>query len=73
MPDTALTLDATADIPDIDALYRPTHDEVGRQRFVSALRKHVLVDKAAEMKSAYEATAARHGITTRFAAPCFRI
>lgn len=70
MPDTAVALDSIANVPDIDALYRPTHDEVGRQRFVSALRKHVLIDKAAEMKWAYEASAKgrfarRHGRSPR--------
>jgi SAM-dependent methyltransferase len=41
-------------VPDIDALYEPTIDEIARQRFVSALRRHILVDKAAEMKASYE-------------------
>jgi len=38
----------------IDELYEPTVDEISRQRFVSALRKHVLVDKAAEMQESFE-------------------
>jgi SAM-dependent methyltransferase len=42
---------------DIDTLYKPTHDELARQRFVSAVRKHVLVDKAAEMQASYEGNA----------------
>lgn len=28
---------------DVDAFFRPTHDEVGRQRFISALRNHATV------------------------------
>jgi hypothetical protein len=41
-------------VPNIDELYKPTLDEISRQRFVSALRKHVLVDKASEMKESFE-------------------
>lgn len=41
-------------VPNIDALYEPTLDEIGRQRFVSALREHVLTTKAAEMKESFE-------------------
>jgi SAM-dependent methyltransferase len=53
-------------LADIETLYRPTHDEVARQRLVSALRKHVLVDKGEEMRAAYQGRAAadyatRHG------------
>ncbi|MDX2144950.1 MAG: class I SAM-dependent methyltransferase [Rhodospirillaceae bacterium] len=54
MPEAPLTPAEAHQLRDIDALYRPTHDELARQRFVSAVRKHVLVDKAAEMKAAYE-------------------
>ena len=46
----------TEAVSDIDALFNPTIDEIARQRFVSALRKHVLVDKAAEMKASFETT-----------------
>ena len=41
-------------VQDIDSLFIPTIDEIARQRFVSALRKHVLFDKAAEMKRSFE-------------------
>jgi SAM-dependent methyltransferase len=36
-----------------DALAAPTHDERSRQQFVSALRKHIIVDMAAEMRREY--------------------
>jgi SAM-dependent methyltransferase len=36
-----------------DALAAPIHDERARQQFVSALRKHVMVDMAAEMREEY--------------------
>jgi len=52
MPDGSLA--NTATLPDIDSYFRPTHNEVARQSFVSALRKHVLVDKLGEMKRVYE-------------------
>lgn len=36
-----------------DALAIPTHDERARQEFVSALRKHIIVDMAAGMRKEY--------------------
>jgi SAM-dependent methyltransferase len=54
MTDSTVEQNDKESVCDIDALYEPTIDEIGRQRFVSALRKHVLVDKAAEMKSSFE-------------------
>ncbi len=50
----------------IDRVARPTHDERARQRFVSSLRKRLMVDMAQTMRSQYEADvapafAARHG------------
>ena len=54
MLDTPVTKAEAHQLRDIDSLYRPTHDEIARQRFVSMLRKHTLVDKAAEMKASYE-------------------
>lgn len=70
MLDAPLTPAEAHQLRDIDQLYRPTHDEFARQRFVSALRKHVLVDKADEMKAAYEREgrplyARRHGHAPR--------
>lgn len=35
-----------ATIPDIEALAVPTHDEIGRQRFCSALRRHAIQEMA---------------------------
>jgi len=66
MLDTPITPAEAHQLRDIDSLYSPTHDEIARQRFVSAVRKHVLVDKAAEMKAAYDREAKpaykrRHG------------
>jgi SAM-dependent methyltransferase len=37
-----------------DAITQPTHDERFRQAFVSQLRKYVMVDLAASLRSAYE-------------------
>jgi SAM-dependent methyltransferase len=39
--------------PRIDALARPTHDEAARQRFVSTLRKRIMVDLAQQMRRHY--------------------
>ena len=57
MPDGALQAKSADKLADIEALYRPTHDEFARQRLVSALRKHVLIDKAVEMRASYDASA----------------
>lgn len=54
MPDGSISRSDTSAMPDIDGYFRPTHDEVARQGFVSALRKHVLTDKLGEMKDVYE-------------------
>ena len=43
-----------SNIPNIDDLVEPTHDEFARQRFTSVLRKRVLVDFAKDMKAVYE-------------------
>ncbi|MCB2108191.1 MAG: class I SAM-dependent methyltransferase [Rhodobacteraceae bacterium] len=56
MPEAPLTQGDT--IQDIEALFDPPHNRAARQRFVSALRKHALVDKAAEMKDAFESAEA---------------
>lgn len=50
---TARKADADG-VRNIDDLYQPTTDEIARQRFVSALRRHVLVDKASRMKESFE-------------------
>lgn len=57
MPEGSVDFSAHGQLSDIEALYRPNHNEVARQRFVSALRKHVLIDKAIEMRSAYDVAA----------------
>ena len=49
MSEGALPGRQTGQTGNIDALYRPSHDEYARQRLVSALRKHVLVDMKADM------------------------
>jgi SAM-dependent methyltransferase len=38
----------------IEALYRPTHDERARQHFVSGLRKHAIIDMRRELKRDYD-------------------
>jgi hypothetical protein len=37
-------------IPDIEALAVATHDEIGRQRFCSALRRHAIQDMAGALE-----------------------
>ncbi len=41
---------------DIEAQFRPTHDEHARQRFVGMLRKHAIMDMTEKLKSRYENT-----------------
>lgn len=70
MPEAPLTKAETGKLPLIDHLYHPTHDEISRQRLVSAMRKFVLTDMRGKMKSAYDtleapAFKARHGHTPR--------
>ncbi|MSO65873.1 MAG: class I SAM-dependent methyltransferase [Alphaproteobacteria bacterium] len=50
-----------SNLPHIDAVVEPTHDEHARQRFVSVLRKRVLLDYAKDMKTVYE-----HVVEPRF-------
>lgn len=45
--------DTTDPVPDIDALYRPTHDERARQGFVSVLRNHTKRTMRDEMQRRY--------------------
>lgn len=52
MPDGSLP--NTQTLPDIDSYFRPTLNERARMGFVSAVRKHVLVEKQGEMKREYE-------------------
>jgi len=54
-------MDAHANIKNVGRMLDSTHDEVHRQRFVSVLRKKVLVDFAKDMKTVYEKkVAGRH-------------
>jgi SAM-dependent methyltransferase len=39
---------------DIEAAFKPTHDEHARQRFVSMLRKHAIINMTAAMRDRYE-------------------
>ena len=41
-------------IPNVAEMVKPTHDEIHRQRFVSILRKKILMDFASDMKVVYE-------------------
>ncbi|MBM3513420.1 MAG: class I SAM-dependent methyltransferase [Alphaproteobacteria bacterium] len=54
MPEAPLSPVEQAGLADVETLFNPPHDRLMRQRFISAFRKHVLVDKGAEMKAAYE-------------------
>jgi SAM-dependent methyltransferase len=46
-----------ADFKDIASLVKPTQPEMARQGFVSALRKHVMVNLASELRDDYERSA----------------
>ncbi len=39
---------------DIEAQFKPTHDEHARQRFVSMLRKHAILDMTQKLKARYD-------------------
>ncbi|MGA0085620.1 MAG: class I SAM-dependent methyltransferase [Gammaproteobacteria bacterium] len=41
-------------VPNIEELFRPTHDERARQSLVSMLRKHAIIDLRAKVRSEYE-------------------
>lgn len=45
----------TTETPDIASLIEPTSAELARQGFVSALRKHVMVNLSSDMRQAYDA------------------
>ncbi|MSO65979.1 MAG: class I SAM-dependent methyltransferase [Alphaproteobacteria bacterium] len=51
-----------SNLKNIDQVVEPTHDEHSRQRFVSVLRKHILVDFAQDVRSFYD-----HAVEPRFA------
>ena len=53
MPDGSMPRSNAATLPDIESYFRPTHDELARQRYVSALRKHVIMDKQGDMERMY--------------------
>ena len=40
-------------VPDIEMLFQPTHDERARQQFVSGLRKHAIIDMREDMTRDY--------------------
>jgi SAM-dependent methyltransferase len=70
MPEAPLNKAESGELPLIDHCFEPTHDEIGRQRFVSALRKFVLTDMRAQLKDAYDtleapAFKAKHGRAPR--------
>ena len=48
----------TGTIDNIDAVARPTTNELARQKFISTLRKSVLVDIGGQMKETYESAVA---------------
>ena len=54
MSATAMTTSTSSPVPDIDALYQPTHDERARQDFISVLRNHARDDMRYEMQRRYE-------------------
>jgi SAM-dependent methyltransferase len=54
MPEAPLTKEEAAQLPNIDAVFTPTHDEYARMRLVSVLRKHVIVDMREDMRRDYE-------------------
>jgi ubiquinone/menaquinone biosynthesis C-methylase UbiE len=50
-----------SNLPNIDNLVEPTHDELARQGYVSTLRKRILIDYAKDMKKVYD-----HAVEPRF-------
>lgn len=46
--------DLARQLPSIDQVARATHNERARQRFVSSLRKRVMVDMPQHLRAAYE-------------------
>jgi len=42
------------DLVDVDTFFRPTHDEIGRQRFMSALRNHATVNLRDDLQLRYK-------------------
>ena len=50
-----------SNLKNIDAVVESTHDELSRQRFVSVLRKHILVDFSQDMRRVYD-----HAVEPRF-------
>ena len=66
MPHAALTrpsADEMLESGSIESLTPPTHDEAARQRFVSTLRKRIMVDMAARMGAVRGARASARGAT----------
>jgi ubiquinone/menaquinone biosynthesis C-methylase UbiE len=43
MPEAPLTKAETAELPNLDAFYRPTHNEIARSRYVGALLNHAMM------------------------------
>ncbi len=50
-----------SNLPNIDDMVEPTHDELARQGYVSTLRKRILLDYAKDMKTVYD-----HAVEPRF-------
>ena len=41
-------------VPNIEELFRPTHDERARQSMVSMIRKHAIIDMRRALKTDYD-------------------
>ena len=73
MPHAALTrptADDAIEAASVESLSPPSHDERSRQAFVASLRKHLMVDMSARLRSLYDtevapAVAAREGHAPR--------
>ena len=44
MPEAPLTRAEAADTPNLDAFFRPTHDEYVRTRYIGVLLNHAMVN-----------------------------
>jgi ubiquinone/menaquinone biosynthesis C-methylase UbiE len=55
MSETALAAKPTTDLPDIDSLLKPTHDEYSRQRAVAVLHSHAVLNLRFDVRKTYEA------------------
>lgn len=57
MPEAPLTKAESGEVPNLDAFFRPTHDEYVRTRYIGALLNHAMVDLRYAVWDEYKAAA----------------